>query len=53
MLQALRQHCTASGHDPTRTPKAAKHRGHLASPKPAVALALAVQPNPEEIEMDR
>ena len=51
--QALRQHCSASGHDHSRVPKPAKHKSSPGPPKGAVPLTLSVEPSHDHIEMDR
>ena len=51
-MQALRQHCNASGHDPSRNPKPAKLKGSP-SATASVPLVLSVTPEADHVEMDR
>ena len=52
-MQALREHCSLSGHDPSKAPKPSKQKQSLAAVQPAVPLELTVQPIPDEVEMER
>ncbi|KAL0046805.1 hypothetical protein WJX82_010406 [Trebouxia sp. C0006] len=51
--KALREHCSLSGHDPTRAPKSSKQKLSSASVQPAVPLELSVVPVPDQVEMER
>lgn len=51
--QALREHCSLSGHDPTKSPKPSKQKQSLAPVQPAVPLELTVQPIPDQVEIER
>lgn len=52
-VQALREHCSLSGHDPSKVPKSSKQKHSLAPVQSAVPLELSVQPVPDQVEMDR
>lgn len=52
-MQALREHCSLSGHDPSKAPKPSKQKQSLAAVQPAVPLELTVQPVPDQVEMER
>ncbi|DBA80727.1 hypothetical protein WJX77_005653 [Trebouxia sp. C0004] len=51
--KALREHCSLSGHDPTRGPKSSKQKLSSASVQPAVPLELSVEPQPDQVELER
>ncbi|KAA6418167.1 MAG: PHD zinc finger-containing [Trebouxia sp. A1-2] len=51
--KALREHCSLSGHDPTRASKSSKQKLSLVSVQPAVPLELSVEPIPDQVEMER
>ncbi|KAL3155854.1 hypothetical protein ABBQ32_012863 [Trebouxia sp. C0010 RCD-2024] len=51
--KALREHCSLSGHDPSKAPKPSKQKQNLAAIQPAAPLELIVQPVPDEVEMER
>ncbi|KAL3145939.1 hypothetical protein ABBQ38_015299 [Trebouxia sp. C0009 RCD-2024] len=51
--KALREHCSLSGHDPSKAPKPSKQKQSLAAVQPAVPLELTVQPVPDQVEMER
>ena len=60
-MQALREHCSLSGHDPGKNPRSPKQNNTTtnkqqqspAPVQPAVPLTLTVQPEPDQVEMDR
>ena len=53
VIQALREHCSLSGHDPSKVSKPSKQKQGLAPVQPAVPLELTVQPVPDQVEMER
>ena len=53
VIQALREHCSLSGHDPSRPAKPSKQKQGLAPVQPAVPLELTVDPIPDQVEMER
>ena len=53
VIQALREHCSLSGHDPSRLAKPSKQKQGLAPVQPAVPLELTVNPIPDQVEMER
>lgn len=53
IVQALREHCSLSGHDPSKASKPPKQKQGVAPVQPAVPLQLTVDPIPDQVEMDR
>ena len=53
VIQALREHCSLSGHDPSKAAKPSKQKQGLAPVQPAVPLELTVDPIPDQVEMER
>lgn len=53
VIQALREHCSLSGHDPSKAAKSSKQKQGLAPVQPAVPLELAVVPISDQVEMER
>lgn len=53
VMQALREHCSLSGHDPSKASKPSKQKQGVAPVQPAVPLELTVDPIPDQVEMDR
>lgn len=53
IMQALREHCSLTGHDPGKASKPSKQKQGVAPVQPAVPLELTVDPIPDQVEMDR